>query len=99
MTPKFDLGVSTVLAQAPRGIAAKAVDRTRRLHQFQLSSAFGGSPHPGAALRAPPTLPLQGRVIASAFRGEPGGAARLSEFAHAQNVTLPLGHRDDAARV
>src|SRR5690606_37585421 len=40
-----------------------------------------------------------GMIRPSAGGGEPGLAAGLGEFADAQDVALPLGDRDDAARI
>ena len=55
-----------------------------------------GAPTPQ---RRPSPARGEGKSVAAARRLQPGGAAGFGEFAHAQDVALPLGDRDHAARV
>src|SRR5262245_37003436 len=52
-------------------------------------------PRPGRALRAQTRAPSP----ATPFRHQPSSAAGFRQLAHPQNVTLPLGDGDDAARI
>src|SRR5258708_39573913 len=80
-----DVLADVVIPEAQHAIALR-LDESRALPSPQ-----GGGGQAVRAARhcsATPTLSLQ-----------PGLAASFRELAHAQDVALPLGHRDDAARI